>query len=72
MPIFKSEAIRKISGALRIQLRVIFALLLRETRVAFGTSSLGYLWAILTPALGVGLLVLVFSLIDRNLHLAKV
>ena len=47
-------------------MRVIVALLLRETRTTFGNSSLGYLWAILTPALGVGLLVLIFSYASRQ------
>ena len=62
----KSELIKKVSSALNIQLRVIFALLLRETRTTFGNSSLGYLWAILTPAVGVGLLVLIFSFASRQ------
>ena len=57
---------KKISSAIRIQMRVIVALLLRETRTTFGNSSLGYLWAILTPALGVGLLVLIFSFASRQ------
>ena len=62
----KSGFINEISSALRIQIRVIVALFLRETRTTFGNSSLGYLWAILTPALGVGLLVLIFSYASRQ------
>ena len=61
-----SGLIKEISSAFRIQMRVIIALLLRETRTTFGNSSLGYLWAILTPALGVGLLVLIFSYASRQ------
>ena len=57
---------KEISSAIRIQMRVIVALLLRETRTTFGNSSLGYLWAIITPALGVGLLVLIFSFASRQ------
>lgn len=45
--------------------RVLTALILRETRATFGTSQIGYLWAIATPAAGVGILVLIFSSIGR-------
>lgn len=55
------------AGALLgLQFRVIGALVLRETRATFGTSQIGYLWAIITPAAGVGLLVFLFSLIGRQ------
>ena len=50
----------------RIQVRVIAALFLRETRSTFGSSSFGYLWAILTPTLGVALLVIIFSFASRQ------
>lgn len=49
-----------------VQARVITALVLRETRVTFGASQLGYLWAIVNPALGTAVLVAVFSLITRH------
>lgn len=51
---------------IHLQFRVIAALVLRETRATFGTSQFGYLWAIITPAASVGLLVFIFSLIDRQ------
>jgi capsular polysaccharide transport system permease protein len=51
---------------LTLQARVIGALVLRETRATFGTTQLGYLWAILTPAAGVTVLVIVFSLAGRR------
>ncbi len=54
------------SGLLALQGRVIGALVLRETRATFGTSQIGYLWAIITPAVGVGFLVFIFSLIGRQ------
>lgn len=53
-------------GALLVQFRVLVALVLRETRATFGTSHLGYAWAVLTPALGITLLVFLFSLIGRQ------
>ncbi len=49
-----------------IQVRVVGALVLRETRATFGTSRLGYLWAIITPASSIAVLVLVFSLAGRH------
>lgn len=51
---------------LRVQIRVVCALILRETRVAFGTAQLGYLWAIANPVFGTAILVLVFSFISRH------
>jgi capsular polysaccharide transport system permease protein len=40
-------------GAL-MQLQVVHALILRETRTRFGTNQLGYLWALLEPLMWVG------------------
>ncbi|WP_417708337.1 ABC transporter permease [Roseibium aggregatum] len=48
-----------------VQSRVISALVLRETRVAYGEASFGYLWAIAEPVLGTFALVLIFSFISR-------
>lgn len=48
-----------------VQVRVIVALVLRETRVTFGTAQLGYLWAIANPVFGVTILTMIFSLISR-------
>ncbi|MEM8837425.1 MAG: ABC transporter permease [Pseudomonadota bacterium] len=41
------------------------ALILRETRVTFGTAQLGYLWAIANPIFGTAILTLVFSFVSR-------
>ena len=51
---------------LRVQIRVVCALILRETRVAFGTAQLGYLWAIANPVFGTAILVLIFSFIGGH------
>lgn len=56
----------QIALALQLQLRIIAALILRETRATFGTSRFGYLWAIITPAGGVAVLVIIFSAISRQ------
>ncbi|SDQ22330.1 ABC transporter permease [Pseudovibrio sp. Tun.PSC04-5.I4] len=52
-------------GAFTTQTRVIGALVLRETRTAFGSAQLGYLWAVVNPALSTLVLVLIFSAIGR-------
>ena len=51
---------------LDLQVRVIASLVLRETRATFGTSTFGYVWAIITPSVGVGLMAFLFSLIGRQ------
>jgi ABC-type polysaccharide/polyol phosphate export permease/predicted Zn-dependent protease len=48
---------------LKIQLRVIHALIIRETRTRFGDSRLGYGWALIEPILHITLLSAVFSLL---------
>lgn len=50
---------------LAITARVVAALLLRETRVRFGRSQIGYLWAVLEPLGGVIILASVFHVIGR-------
>lgn len=51
---------------LRINRQVIWALLLRESRMAFGTSHWGYLWAALQPAVTLTFLIVVFVMIGRH------
>jgi capsular polysaccharide transport system permease protein len=48
------------------RLRVLFAMVVRETGTKFGRSYGGYLWAIAEPLGGVVMLTLVFSLALRN------
>jgi capsular polysaccharide transport system permease protein len=43
-------------------LRTITALVLREMAATYGRSPGGYIWAVLEPALGLALLVMIFSL----------
>jgi capsular polysaccharide transport system permease protein len=60
------SAFKEVILALKIKFRVIFALILRETRTTFGNSSLGYIWALFTPAMGVTLLVALFTFANRQ------
>jgi capsular polysaccharide transport system permease protein len=53
-------------SALTVQLRVISALILRETRSRFGRSQLGYFWAIAEPLSYVIVLSLIISSIGRH------
>ena len=53
-------------SALVVQLRVIGALVLRETRSRFGRSQLGYLWAIAEPLSYVILFSLIISSMGRH------
>lgn len=54
------------SKALTCQIRVIGALILREMRVRFGRSQLGYLWAVAEPLGYVTVLTVVFRFVDRH------
>jgi capsular polysaccharide transport system permease protein len=51
---------------MRSQTRVLFALIIRETRTRFGESRLGYGWALIEPVLHIALLSAVFSLLMRG------
>lgn len=51
---------------LKLQMRVIVSLMLRETRATFGTSPFGYVWAIITPTVGVAFMVFLFSVAGRQ------
>src|ERR671937_1464310 len=53
-------------SALVLQLRVIGALILRETRSRFGRTQLGYLWAIAEPLSYVTILSLIISSMGRH------
>lgn len=51
--------------AAEIQLRVLGALILRETRTRFGKSQLGYLWAVMEPVAIVATFALAFHALGR-------
>lgn len=51
---------------LLVQIRVLFALLLREMATRYGRSAGGYVWAFIEPAATITLLTLVFSQISRH------
>ncbi len=51
---------------LRVQGRVVHALIIRETRTRFGDSKLGYGWALLEPIAHILMLSLVFAVLMRG------
>jgi len=53
-------------SALAIQLRVLFALVMREMTTRYGRSVGGYVWALLEPAGTVALLTVIFAQIARQ------
>jgi ABC-type polysaccharide/polyol phosphate export permease/Flp pilus assembly protein TadD len=55
-----------IFAALQTQLRVIYALMIRETRTRLADSKLGYGWALLEPVLHILVLSLVFAVMMRG------
>jgi len=55
-----------IFAALQTQLRVIYALMMRETRTRLADSKLGYGWALLEPVLHILMLSLVFAVMMRG------
>lgn len=57
--------------ALRIQGRVILALMLREVRTRFDRHMFGYLWALAEPLLHVGAFMLLFAFLQRVVALGE-
>lgn len=51
---------------LRVMGRVIFGLMLRESRTRYGTSDLGYLWAIIDPTIQMGVFWILFTMLGRT------
>jgi capsular polysaccharide transport system permease protein len=60
------ESTSAVWAALRLQVRVICALILRETRTRFGESRLGYIWALLEPISHVAILSLLYLTMMRR------
>lgn len=56
----------RVLGALETQLRVLNALILRETKTRYGNHKIGFLWALLEPIASVTVFVLIFSSIRSD------
>jgi capsular polysaccharide transport system permease protein len=51
---------------LRLMWRVIYGLMLRESRTRYGTSDLGYLWALIDPAVQMIVFWVIFTMLGRG------
>lgn len=54
------------SKALLTQVEVVEALVLRETRTRFGSNQLGYLWAVIEPALWIATFYALYAIAGRQ------
>jgi len=61
-----SLGLRDFGRGLFIELQVLHALILRETRTRFGESQIGYLWALLQPLLMIGPIIWLFEALGRK------
>ncbi|QJY38878.1 ABC transporter permease [Vibrio europaeus] len=57
---------KELRQALRVQGRVLYALILREALAKYGKTRIGYLWALLEPLIQVLMLVAIFSALGRS------
>ncbi len=56
-----------LGAALKGQVRVLNALMLRETRTRFGAHQLGYLWALIESLMWIATFYVMFLFVDRRL-----
>ena len=56
---------REFWNAFSVQRRVVFALILRETRTRYGKTRIGYLWALFEPMAHMLIFAAIFSFIGR-------
>lgn len=54
LPVVSAPAVSPVASGLTVQGRVIAALILREVHTLYGNTRLGYLWAIIQTAFGIG------------------
>lgn len=52
--------------ALETQARVLYALIMRETKTRYGNHKIGFLWALIEPALTVTVFVAIFSAVRHD------
>ncbi len=64
-PLFGDRWFAELRESLVIMYRVIFAIIIRESRTRYGNSNIGYAWALIDPMIELTVLVVAFSLIGR-------
>ena len=55
----------ELAQALQVQSRVVYALILRETRSRYGNSKLGFFWALFEPFAHIAVFMTIFSALGR-------
>lgn len=58
--------LRDFGRGLLVELQVLYAIILRETRTRFGESHLGYLWALMQPMFYIVPMIWLFELLGRK------
>lgn len=69
-PIFGQRWFAELRESLAVMSRVIFAVIIRESRTRYGSSNIGYTWALIDPLIELSVLVVAFSLIGRTSPIA--
>ncbi len=69
-PPFSSAWFASLGASLAIMYRVIHAVIVREARTRYGSSNIGYAWALIDPLIELMVLVVAFSLIGRTSPIA--
>lgn len=63
---FSAAWFAELQQSLTIMSRVIYAIILRESRTRYGSSNIGYAWAIVDPLVTLAVFVGIFSLLGRT------
>ena len=63
----RSISLKNVSSALVVHGRVLYALVLRETKTRYGEQKLGFVWAFLEPIIMVMVMYLIFSAMGSNI-----
>lgn len=63
---FSAEWFAELWQCLVVMGRVVFAVILRESRTRYGNSNIGYAWAIVDPLIILAVFVAIFSVLGRS------
>lgn len=63
---FSAEWFAELRQSLTIMGRVVFAVMIRESRTRYGSSNIGYTWAIIDPLITLAVFISIFSLLGRH------
>lgn len=56
---FRASSLFSFSSSLQVYIRVVVAVILRETKTRFGKNKLGYLWALIEPSSYIAILIFI-------------